>query len=76
MRRGRHNRLGSSRSAVAVYFRTDLVGTLARVDRRRRAVLMSGADVGASGRSTGPDWGQTVSPPPNGRGVSAAAAGR
>ena len=30
MRRGRHNRLGSSRSAVIVYFRTDLVGTLGR----------------------------------------------
>ena len=26
--------------------------------------MLSGADVGASGRSTGPDWGQTVSPPP------------
>ena len=35
----------------------------ARVDRRRRAVV-SGADVGASGRSTGPDWGQTVRLPP------------
>ena len=28
MRRGRHNRLGSSSSAVTVYFRTDLVGNL------------------------------------------------
>ena len=27
MRRGRHNRLGSSSSAVTVYYRTDLVGT-------------------------------------------------
>ena len=35
----------------------------ARVDRRRRAVV-SGADVVTSGRSTGPEWGQTVSPPP------------
>ena len=35
MRRGRHNRLGSSRSAVTVYFRTDLVGTLDTGRERR-----------------------------------------
>ena len=39
MRRGRHNRLDSSSSAVTVYFRTDLVGTLYRTVGRILCVI-------------------------------------